>query len=57
MYDSSKEEGGCRVGSSAGKWHANPKKSTGRVWDCSDCDYPHRVENARSHLRMERGLE
>jgi Zn-finger protein len=57
MYDSSKDEGGCRVGSPAGKWHPSPKKSTGRVWDCSNCDYPHRIENARAHLRMERGLE
>lgn len=55
-YDSSKEEGGCKINSDKGKWFPNIRKPTGRVWDCSDCDYPHRLENARKIMRRERDL-
>jgi len=44
-YDNSKEEGGCKRNSEKGKWFVNENLAKGKIWDCSDCDYPHRKEN------------
>lgn len=43
-YDVSCEEGGCKIGSKKGKWFFSDKLPRGKIWDCSDCVYPHRVE-------------
>jgi len=49
-YDTEKEEGGCLRDSPDGKWHDSEKLPKGRIWDCSDCDYPHREETVRAYL-------
>lgn len=56
LYGASRPQGGCKINSKYGKWYENDNLSTGKIWDCSDCDYPHRLENARSLLKAERGL-
>jgi Zn-finger protein len=56
-YARDKEEGGCLINSPKGKWFPNPKKPTGRVWDCSDCEVPHTKSFVERYLRKERGLE
>lgn len=50
-YDNSKEEGGCKIGSEKGKWFFNEKLPKGKIWDCSDCDYPHRKEVVEGWLK------
>jgi Zn-finger protein len=50
-YDNSKEEGGCKRKSKEGKWFFNEKLPNGKIWDCSDCDYPHKIENAEKMFR------
>lgn len=47
-YDNSKEEGGCKRGSLKGKWFVKRDK---KIWDCSDCDYPHKKETVEKHLK------
>jgi|GEM_PF-2266559 len=44
-------EGGCRIGNGSGKWYYNDALPLGRVWDCSDCDYPQRLDVVREYLR------
>ncbi len=47
-YDNSKIEGGCKINSKNGKWFfADGKK----IWDCGDCEYPHKEEIVRKYLR------
>jgi Zn-finger protein len=50
-YDNSKEEGGCKILSTKGKWFFDGKLPKGKIWDCSDCDYPHQKENAEKMLK------
>ena len=50
QYDNTTEEGGCKLSSTKGKWFVHPSHKTGRVWDCSDCDYPHRKEVVKKYL-------
>jgi Zn-finger protein len=50
-YDNSKTEGGCKINSSKGKWLVNEKLPAGKIWDCSDCDYPHKKETAEKYLK------
>ncbi|MFH1608249.1 MAG: cysteine-rich small domain-containing protein [archaeon] len=47
-YDNGIEEGGCKINSSKGKWFI---KDGIKIWDCSDCDYPHRNEFVEKYLR------
>lgn len=42
-YDTSVKEGKCKINSPKGKYIDNHK---GKILDCSDCDIPHRKENA-----------
>lgn len=42
-YDRTIKEGGCKINSSDGKYIDNHE---GKIWDCSDCDFPHIKENA-----------
>lgn len=50
-YIHEKPEGGCRINSKFGKWFEHPSHPNGRIWDCSDCDYPHRPEVVKKYLR------
>jgi len=50
-YENSDESGGCRIKSLKGKWIFNEKLSSGKIWDCSDCDYPHKRELVEKHLK------
>lgn len=54
-YDSESEIGGCKLGNPEGKgrWFYRAK---GRIWDCSDCAYPHKEENVRKYLNRIFGL-
>lgn len=45
------EEGGCEINSMKGKWCYNNKLPKGKIWDCSDCDHPHKEEIVRKHLK------
>ncbi len=44
------EEGGCKINSPGGKWLINEKLPVGKIWDCSDCEIPHREEIVRKKL-------
>ncbi len=50
-YNSELEEGGCRINNPNGKWLFNYKLPKGKIWDCSDCDYSHRVEIVEKYLK------
>ncbi len=56
-YDNSVKEGGCKINSSKGKWVFNEKLAKGKIWDCSDCDYPHKKEVIEKYLRKLFGIE
>ncbi len=55
-YDNTSEEGGCCISKPEGKWFYHPSHPKGRIWDCSDCDHPHREENVRKYLGVLFGL-
>ena len=48
-YDLSKEEGGCKIGNplEKGRWFSLKE---GRIWDCSNCVWPHEKENVKKVL-------
>jgi Zn-finger protein len=46
-YDTSIKEGKCRINSPDGKYIDNHE---GKILDCSDCDFPHKMENVREIL-------
>lgn len=50
-YDNSITEEGCRINSSKGKWLFDKKLAAGKIWDCSDCDYPHQKKVVEEFLR------
>ena len=50
-------ETGCKINSPKGKWFYHESYATGRVWDCSDCDYPHKTENVKKELRKLWGID
>ncbi|MBU0957557.1 MAG: cysteine-rich small domain-containing protein [Nanoarchaeota archaeon] len=50
-YENDKEEGGCKINNEKGGWHLSDKLTTGRIWDCSGCDWPHKEENIKKVLR------
>lgn len=41
-YDRTVKEGGCKINSPDGKY---TETVDGKIWDCSDCDFPHKKEN------------
>ena len=49
-YSEIKKNGKCSIKSNKGKWFFNKNLSKGKIWDCSDCNYPHKKENARKML-------
>jgi len=56
-YDNSKTEGGCKINSPNGKWHFNEKLPKGKIWDCSDCEIPHKEEVVKKHLKGLFGID
>ena len=53
-YDNSLEEGGCKISSQKGKWFVKGDK---KIWDCSDCEHPHKKEIVEKYLRRLFGIE
>jgi Zn-finger protein len=49
-YANQKAEGGCELGNplGKGKWF---EREFDRIWDCSDCEYPHKREVVEKFLR------
>ncbi len=50
FYDTSKEEGGCKRNCKDGKWFYSEKLPKGKIWDCSDCTYPHEKATVKGIL-------
>jgi len=46
-YNLGVREGGCKINSPSGKYI---ETSNGKIWDCSDCDWPHKKDNAEKVL-------
>ena len=46
-YDLSFKEGKCKINSPKRKYIEN---HLGRILDCSDCDFPHKIDNVKSIL-------
>jgi Zn-finger protein len=44
-YDLNVEEGNCKINSPIGKYI---ETRNGKIWDCGDCDFPHKKENVKS---------
>lgn len=50
-YISNLEEGGCKINSQKGKWFFDKRLPKGKIWDCSNCDYPHKEEIVEKYLK------
>ncbi|MCW8965278.1 MAG: cysteine-rich small domain-containing protein [Candidatus Pacearchaeota archaeon] len=50
-YKTNKIEGGCKINSPKGKWLTNKKLPKGKIWDCSNCNYPHHEEIVKKYLK------
>lgn len=50
-YKSESEIGGCKINSQKGKWFFDDKLVLGKIWDCSNCDYPHREKVVEKYLK------
>lgn len=55
-YDLSREEGGCKINNKHGKWHYSELLKNGKIWDCSNCVYPHEKSTVRSYLKKMFGI-
>jgi Zn-finger protein len=52
-YENKKAEGGCEIGNplGKGKWFEREGHPiSNKVWDCSNCEYPHKIEVAEKFL-------
>jgi Zn-finger protein len=49
-YDLTIQEGGCKIGNPKGKWFYHKDLPKRKIWDCSDCDYPHKPQNIVNYL-------
>ena len=51
--------GGCKIGNpqGKGKWLFNSHLPEGKIWDCSDCTYPHSKEIAERYLKKMFNIE
>jgi Zn-finger protein len=52
-YDSEKAEGGCKKNNplGKGKWFGREgNEVSDKIWDCSDCDYPHQEKVIKEAL-------
>lgn len=52
-YDNDSEVGGCNLDNplGKGKWYYDKNLPQGKIWDCSDCNWPHRKENVKAYFR------
>jgi len=50
QYDSSREEGGCRINCARGFCYSSKFHPDIRVWDCSNCKAYHRPDSVRLFL-------
>ncbi len=53
-YNNQSPEGGCKIDNplGKGKWFERKGHSiSDRIWDCSDCIYPHQEKTVREALR------
>ncbi len=50
-YDTEKEIGGCKINNPKGKWYNHGLPPHEKVWDCSDCEYPHKESIVKEYLR------
>ena len=51
-YDSDSLIGGCKANNpeGKGKWFEHKDLEHKKVWDCSECCYPHKKENIKKYL-------
>jgi len=56
-YNNSAEEGGCKINSKEGKWYFDERLPKGKIWDCSDCTYPHKEETVKKYLERIFGIK
>jgi Zn-finger protein len=49
-YDTSTPIGGCQRNSPDGKWFEHERLPQKKIWDCSDCTYPHTEDVVKEHL-------
>jgi len=49
-YDTDNQEGGCLIDNPNGKWTYSKKLPSKKIWDCSNCEYPHLENNVKTHL-------
>jgi Zn-finger protein len=52
-YESEKPEGGCKAGNPLRKGHYFSREgnaTSDKIWDCSDCIYPHKKEVVKQYL-------
>ncbi|MFA4953359.1 MAG: cysteine-rich small domain-containing protein [Candidatus Pacearchaeota archaeon] len=58
-YNLNLEFGGCKIGNpqEKGKWFYHEALPRGKIWDCSDCGYPHDKKVAEKYLRKMFGLD
>lgn len=47
-YDCKNPEGECKIKNKKGRLFVKGDK---KIWDCSDCDYPHRKEIVEKYLK------
>jgi Zn-finger protein len=50
-YDTTLQEGGCKINNKKGKWFFNESLPNKKIWDCTHCDYPHKITTVRNYLR------
>lgn len=52
-YDSKILEGGCNIENplGKGKWFYRIHSTSDRIWDCSECTYPHEEKTVRKVLQ------
>ena len=58
-YNLDLKSGGCKLGNpqGKGKWFHHDSLPEGRIWDCSDCNYPHNREVAEKYFKKMFGVE
>jgi len=47
-----KDIGGCKLNNpyGEGRWFEHESLPAGKIWDCSECVYPHQGKNVRKYL-------
>lgn len=51
-YENETAEGGCKIGNplGKGKWFDKEYDGTEKIWDCSECVYPHKEKTIKEIL-------